>query len=86
MKWAVQSAPVARCKVAFPLAHVSAGIQVDLRRDGLHAFYDEHDVLIEVDAQFIGAFLDIFSANVLGEGLIIHLAAHGPGCHIVRAL
>ena len=53
--------------------------EAELVRDAAHGFDAKGDVLIQGNAQFLGAFDDILAAYGAGEGFVFHPFAHGFG-------
>jgi len=81
------------CSRAGILAHVgkvgaprlAAAVEAKGRGHGAERFDAKGDVLVERDAQFLRAFVNIFAADTAGERFVLQFFLHRSGFHFMDA-
>ena len=66
-------------------SELAGAVEAELRSDGAEGFYAESDVVVEGDAEFFCAFVDIVAIYAAGEGLVFEFFFHRGGFDFVDA-
>src|SRR4029077_5955844 len=60
-------------------------IEAELRSDGPEGFDAKGDVVVEWNAEFLGAVVDVVTTDAAGEGFVLKLLFHRSGFDFVNA-